>query len=356
MDFICNGEPCAVPPYVYNLRQGRVLDSPSLCLVFWGTGLSELLQNSIGQFVIDVFQNSNYTDGWSEYGVLRRPILHPACGKGVEITPISIPPDGWIGANSLIAAELRAQAAAKHIAPITTNTHFVLFFSPEEWSDCSKMCNYHSFDSNDLTFSAIPDLRPTNPACNAQCVGVVPQVVENQEDWFQATKRSITRQVMGAATNPFTDAWQDPKIVGGGEIEDICAGDSAAYQDGISGHLVAKWYSQQAQACVTRHLDYVAEGVACGTYDRTTLEPIVWRDHPYDCTDQYDHSRCMFCKGWANGKIVRQCLPRLQASCNPTFNTVPRAAFCNLEFECGSSFVGFNVVLIFTLLLVVLML
>jgi len=186
------------------------------------------------------------------------------------------------------------------------------------------------------------------------CVGSnVVFATQNQIDWFEATKAMLTQLVLNAASDPFGDAWLDPEVVDGtkGEVGDLCFDYSGVYQDVIADHVVQKWYSQQRKGCVTTHLDYVAEAVACGTYDPTSLAPIPWTHHPYDCTDQYDHSRCMYCKGWANGKIVKQCLPRLGAKCNPTFDTAPRQAFCNLEFECSGSLLGLNVVALVSVVL-----
>jgi len=333
----CNGVPCQTTPYVYNTQGGPVIQRPSICLVFWGTDLPDLTY-TMGEVLVDVFENSPFADGWSEYGVLSRPSRHPACKLGITITPTqpNLTPDD-------IPAELRRQIALDVLPAALVNTHYVVFWPSV--TDCT-YCGYHTYDA-DLTYSLINDHSPAG-GCYSGCLAPPVQVTtEHQVDWFESEKTTFVHEIMEASTDPFISAWFDPQVPGfQGEIGDLCTSASNPLLfDVVNGNLVQKWWSEQAQACVTYHLDYVAEAVACGTYDPTTLQPIPWTHHPYDCTDQYDHSRCMYCKGWANGYISHVCLPRLGSGCNAAFNTAPRQAFCNLEFECESSVVLTNVLL-----------
>jgi hypothetical protein len=86
----------------------------------------------------------------------------------------------------------------------------------------------------------------------------------------------------------------------------------------------------------------VAEGI---------YEPQEWQQHPYDCTDQLGGDKCIFCKGRANDQIRSVCLERLGNGCNAAFNSAPRSAFCNLEFECPASSISFSLFLALALVL-----
>jgi hypothetical protein len=79
-------------------------------------------------------------------------------------------------------------------------------------------------------------------------------------------------------------------------------------------------------------------------------EPQEWENHPYDCTDQLEGDKCMFCKGRANDKVRSVCLERLGNDCNAAFNSPPRSVFCNLEFECPASTFSFSMFLALSLL------
>jgi len=87
----------------------------------------------------------------------------------------------------------------------------------------------------------------------------------------------------------------------------------------------------------------------CGSYvieDDGTYNPQEWKQHPYDCTDQLNGNKCMFCKGRANDLVKSVCLERLGSECNAAFNTAARYSFCNLEFECPASQFSFSLVLV----------
>jgi len=102
-------------------------------------------------------------------------------------------------------------------------------------------------------------------------------------------------------------------------------------------------------------LDQYEIGI-CGSYNVEadgTYNPQQWKQHPYDCTDQFEGDKCMFCKGRANDKIVSLCLERLGSGCNAAFNTPARSVFCNLEFECPASTFSIPFVAVISLLVIV---
>lgn len=63
-----------------------------------------------------------------------------------------------------------------------------------------------------------------------------------------------------------------------------------------------------------------------------------WNSHPYDCTDQYDHTKCFYCSGRANGFEAKNvCLNRNGRECNELFSSPEAKAYCNIAFECPAS-------------------
>jgi len=63
-----------------------------------------------------------------------------------------------------------------------------------------------------------------------------------------------------------------------------------------------------------------------------------WLHHPYDCTDQYDHTVCFYCSGRANGFEAKDvCLNRNGRGCADLYNSPEASAYCNLAFECPAS-------------------
>jgi len=63
-----------------------------------------------------------------------------------------------------------------------------------------------------------------------------------------------------------------------------------------------------------------------------------WNNHPYDCTDQYDHTVCFYCSGRSRGHEARNmCFDRMGRTCNELFNTAEANTYCTLAFECPAS-------------------
>jgi len=63
-----------------------------------------------------------------------------------------------------------------------------------------------------------------------------------------------------------------------------------------------------------------------------------WNSHPYDCTDQYDHTVCFYCSGRAHGSEARNmCFNRQGRGCDELFSSDEATSYCNLAFECPAS-------------------
>jgi hypothetical protein len=71
-----------------------------------------------------------------------------------------------------------------------------------------------------------------------------------------------------------------------------------------------------------------------------------WLKHPWDCINQEVPGGCMYCKGVAMGESTMWCLNKEGGDCETIFESAPRKAFCNQEFECPASTTSLSIVLL----------
>jgi len=189
---------------------------------------------------------------------------------------------------------------------------------------------------------------------------------------FQVTKFFFAASVTDGASNfllsfgnngysPLVDGVlpQSVDITSQVTVWDVTATTAVAIDTSVQGstylHAFAFDHIPQGTEFIEDEEDFLDQyqiGI-CGSYNVEadgTYNPQQWKQHPYDCTDQLDGDKCMYCKGRANNKEVSLCLERLGIGCNAAFNTPTRSVFCNLEFECPATTLAFPFVAVICLL------
>jgi hypothetical protein len=247
-------------PCVYDYYGGPVISNVDVVVVYWGTGVSSVVdcgggQDSQGHCIgvnhfFNAAVNSTFVDMLGEYNtagvdanagsksglpgtnqVIGRGTLH--AGSPFIITP-SAANSGSSITDSNIQSEIQSQIAAGHLpAPATdtggnVNTIYMVYFppgvtitDPNAGTSCVQFCAYHStFNSSNLyvPYGVIPDFG-AGSGCDSGCgTGTQWQNVISTSSHELA--ESVTDTAVGIGTTvDYPLAWYDAN---NGEIGDPC--------------------------------------------------------------------------------------------------------------------------------------
>jgi hypothetical protein len=263
----------AAAKLIYN--GGPLVSNADVVMVNWSGNVPADVQAQLPAFYDHVLQ-SDYWTVLLEYATQSQTI-----GFGTFDSAVTIAPSKCAGVTACtvddtdIRAELGAQIDAGHLpSPITdvggrSDTVYMVHFAPnvtvtlQGVSSCVYFCSYNSsftHDSKLVIFGVVPD---QSGGCFNGCGGSTSTHVDKETVVASALLANAATDA-GAGVNQV--GWYDNQA-GGGQIADICNGNSAdVVADGAS-YYVNKLWSNSQNACATSSGRFVvqADAAAFGT-------------------------------------------------------------------------------------------
>jgi uncharacterized repeat protein (TIGR01451 family) len=263
---------------------GPVISNIHTVAVFWGPNVNTAITGTpgIGQFFTDI-TTSRYYDLLSEYSTVgitgagipatssNQTIGHGVFDGKFTITPSVCPgPTACAVSDAQVAAELARQITAGNLPqPVTdiqgnVNSFYMIYFPPgvtitldAVTKSCVQFCAYHSNTPANLSpklvpYGVEPDFAPPS-ACANGCGGN-PAMFDNvTEVTSHEMSEAVTdAQVGSASTTAPPLAWYDPNPAANplAEIGDICVGQGAVVNAGITTYVVQQEFSNVQNDCV----------------------------------------------------------------------------------------------------------
>jgi len=280
--------PAAASSGVFSYYGGRVLGSPQVVQVLYGSGtysstVAGTVSPNIATFYTGILK-SPYVDWLSEYNTPAAPNgTGQSIGRGAFAGRYQITPavSGGTVDDTQVQTELKSQIAQGHLpspaldAAGNPRTMYAVQFPhglqvTQGGVGQALACAFHGAvaagQTQEFYYTLIPDLEPQTPGGDGQCGG---------SSTFETETIVSSQQLLDVMTNPEgplsssatapPTGWYD--FNDGYDVADYCAAQAAAVygSDGIA-YMVTRGYSDQASNCVI-------EGPSVGDFS-LTLQPV----------------------------------------------------------------------------------